>query len=133
MTTTEQEKRLVDFLLYSARIGYGLSLKGIRETVKSELDRIEKLAIETGDPLSEKKFNDENRQSLGWVYRFLKRCPELSRRMPESLGYQRTYVTEQNSEIGSQEVKSLCRLCRNEHKKEHMVDFFLCMDKMLKL
>ena len=93
--TSEQEQRFVDFLLYSARIGYGLSHKDIPQTVKSELDRIENLAIENGEPPPAKKFNDDNLPSLGWVYRFLRRHPELSKRMPESLGYQKTYVTEQ--------------------------------------
>ena len=66
--TSEQEQRFVDFLLYSARIGYGLSHKDIPQTVKSELDRIENLAIENGEPPPAKKFNDDNLPSLGsWM------------------------------------------------------------------
>ena len=44
---------------------------------------------------TERPFKD-NKPSMYWVYRCLNRHPDVSARIPENLGHQRTYVTEQS-------------------------------------
>ena len=89
-----QEERLKNCLIYVAKISYGLSKIDIPNIIKEALDRHE---IENGFQLenSERPFID-NKPSLQWVKRFIDRNPELSLRMPENLGHQRKYVTEES-------------------------------------
>ena len=90
--TTEQESTLSKHMLYMAKIGYGMNNKDVPNLIKEVLDKAE---IEDPDNYSveKRKFKD-NKPSKNWVYRFLNRHPELSRRTPENLGHQRAYVNE---------------------------------------
>ena len=70
-----------------------MAKKDIPLVVKSVLDKHREAVIAVGGDPPIMKFVD-NKPSLFWVYRFIKRWPELTARMPETLGYQRTYIGE---------------------------------------
>ena len=89
----EQEERLCKWIQDSASIGYGVAKKDIPSVVKSCLDKHRDAVIAVGGDPPVAKFED-NKPSLFWVYRFMKRWPQLTRRMPETLGYQRTHISE---------------------------------------
>ena len=86
-----QETQLVNYLLHMSKIGYGVQRKDIPIIVKKILDEAEAngYVLPSGH-----KFID-NKPSICWVYRFLKRHPQLSARTPENLGFQRAYVSEE--------------------------------------
>ena len=88
-----------------AKIGYGVSKKELPIIIKSILDKCEEKAAETGAVAPQRKFKD-NLPSLFWVYRFLKRWPELSAQTPENLGYQRSFVTEKQIRSWFKELES---------------------------
>ena len=75
-----------------ARIGYGVLRKDVPVLIKEILDKAEE-----DNPTT---YNENNRifkdnlPSSTWIYRYMKRHPEISARTPENLGHQRTYVTE---------------------------------------
>lgn len=89
----DQESRLVKFVIAMARIGYGVTKKELPFTVKDVLDAGDEEMRKEGFSPEKEKFKD-NLPSKCWVYRFLKRWPELSSRLPENLGHQRAHVTE---------------------------------------
>ena len=97
-----------------AKIGYGLPIKEIPGTVKDELGRIEEEAFKNGEDVGAKKFKD-NLPSLGWVYRLLKRYPDVSQKMPEVLGYQRAHV----SETG---IRNWFEIIENFLEEEHNIE-----------
>lgn len=89
--TTDQEKRLVSWLLHMSKIGYGVTRIDIPKIVKDILDKAEK----DGYVIPENRKFVDNKPSKCWVYGFLKRHPEVAARTPENLGFQRACVTEQ--------------------------------------
>lgn len=88
--SNSQENNLVEYLIHMATIGYGIARKDIPLIVKDILDKAE----DSYTLASGHKFID-NKPSICWVYRFMKRHPELSARTPENLGFQRAYVSEE--------------------------------------
>ena len=103
--TSAQETRLVNFLLHMAKSGFGIVRKDILLVVKKILDDCvsEGYVIPAG-----KKFVD-NKPSNCWIYSFLKRHPEISARTPESLGFQRAYLTEEQIRNWFQGLKTYLR------------------------
>ena len=91
-----------------SKIGYGLTKKELREVVKSVLDKADEDREADNLPAEAKLFKD-NMPSSCWVYRFQKRWPVLSSRVPEKLGHQRTYITRETI------LKDLKIFLQNEH------------------
>ena len=85
--TEEQENRLAKYIIYMAKIGYGLTKKNIQSTVRDVFIKEDEDLKNAGlEPT--KIFGHDHTPSMTWVYRFLSRWPELSCRLPENLGYQ---------------------------------------------
>ena len=87
----QQEKRLVNYLLYKAKIGNGLSRPDIALKVKEIFDSFEK---ENDEFTEDQRLFPNNLPPRSWVYRFVGRHKELSARTPQHLGHQRQRVTE---------------------------------------
>ena len=120
LLSTYFEQSLVNFLLRSARIGYGVSKKELPQIVKNALDSRDENIRNSGGIVPKPTFED-NLPSVYWVYRFMKRWPQISSRMPEHLGHQRTYVTEENIRNWFNEFENFLR---EEH--EIVAREFLC-------
>ena len=97
-----------------SQIGYALTRKELRETVKSVLDKAEEDRAADNLPAEPRLFKD-NLPSTCWVYRFQKRWPIMSSRLPEKLGYQRTYVTRDK-------ILNWFHDLKNFLQKEHGID-----------
>ena len=95
-------------MISMARIGFGLSRQELPLTVKSVLDEADKAGIVSE---STAKFKN-NLPSVGWVYSFHRRHPELSTRVPEKFGFQRLAVTEESTKDW---FKGLEEFLKEEH------------------
>ena len=87
----DQESRLVNYLLWRSKIGIGVPPKDVPMIVKEVLDD----AVSKGYIIPEDKKFKDNKPSSQWIYNLMKRHPQLSRRLPENLGFQRRRVTEE--------------------------------------
>ena len=115
--SAEQERRLIEWLVTMAKIGYGVVRNRIPIIVKEILDEAEKSGYEIQPG---KKFVD-NKPSVCWVYGFLKRHPEVSARTPENLGFQRAHVNEERIRKWFQDLSDFLK---DEHGID-AVDFFV--------
>lgn len=80
--TSEEERRIVDWAIHMARIGYGRTRQELANTVKKILD-------DDGRP---NPFKD-NRPGKEWLARFFARHPDLSLRTSIQLGKERAIVS----------------------------------------
>ena len=86
--TEDQEARAAKYLLFMAKIGYGLTRKDIQLLVRNALIKEDKDRRNSGlEPTN--TFGENHVPSMTWVYRFLSRWPELTCCLPEDLDYQR--------------------------------------------
>ena len=106
--TENQEKKLTEWLIHMSKIGFGVVRKDIPGVIKEILDEAEANGYVIPD---DKKFPN-NKPSQTWIYRFLKRYPEISARTPENLGFQRAYITERDIREWFEKLKNFMM---NEH------------------
>lgn len=81
--TTAEEQKLVDWVLHMARIGYGRTRQEVLDTVKRIID-----ADNRPNPFT------DNRPGKDWWYGLIKRHPEMTERLPQSLGKERAIITQ---------------------------------------
>jgi len=112
--TYDQEACLAKHLIYMAKIGYGFAKKDVPQLVKEQMERINENRLKTGQKLFE-GVGEDCKPSMSWVYKFLRRWPELSTRIPESFGYRSNDLTE--SKIGS-----WCDAFQAFMQSEHHID-----------
>ena len=116
--TQDQEKRTVAYMLTMSKIGYGISRHELPQVVKSVLDKAEADGMVSRE---ERKFKD-NLPTIGWVYSFLKRHPELSLRTPENLGFQRAHISEKGIRKWFLELKNFLSEEHNLNAEEFLAE-----------
>ena len=109
--TPAQEKRLLDYLIWRSKIGYGIPAKEVAEIVQEVLNESEANGYHIPD---ERKFKD-NKPSSQWIFNFIHRHPEISNRSPENMGFARTKVTEEIIRGWFEELRSFL-------EREHGID-----------
>lgn len=89
-----EKEKLVDYILYMSKIGYGISKSKLPCMIKEMLENSERDC----DTDSEDRRFKENKPSINWVHRFLFTDPKISSCMPENLSILRN-PTETNIKI----------------------------------
>ena len=101
-----------------SKIGRGIGKQEVPGIIKNVLDKAEKDGLIEVDAL---KFRD-NLPSLGWVYSFLKRHPELSARTTENLGFQRAHISETGIRKWFVDLETFLREEHSIEAREFFVD-----------
>ena len=92
--TSEEETKLVKWMVELSKRGFGRTRNDLRDMVKRILD-----------DRGEKTVFKDNRPGKAWIAAFFKRHPELSERMSLALGKERAVVTRESLKSWFEEMK----------------------------
>ena len=97
------EKRILDYMLVSSKIGYAITRNEIPNVVKNFIDKMvadNLVVFPAGNNF------ENNKPSKNWVTRFLDRNPCLATRTAENLGFQRAVITKERLLLWFEDLKT---------------------------
>ena len=93
--SSEDEKKLVDWLLELSKRGFGRTREDLKDIVKKILDDRKATTVFTN-----------NRPGKDWMQAFFKRHPEVAERTSQALGKERAVVSKESLQAWFEEMKA---------------------------